>query len=197
MGKVRTGNVVVEFPRSHRNHRARPIFTLLGKTCQYTFHVDAHGWLEHLYWGEKVSDDDSLLFLEYSNIALPFDPRPVLEVLESGPIVKDVLKEGKEGDLHDAWRAAANQKQSAGTGMTASEELEARRRENAAWRLMAMQKLRDEKVAKAAGDAATREGIAASGCEFWVNASRSHAHTLTLHPHPTPPTPTPIPTPNP
>ena len=160
---MRTGNIVVEFPREHQNHAKRPIFTLLGKTMQYTFHVDAHGWLEHLYWGEKVSEEDSLLFLEYSNIALPFDPRPVLEVLESGPIVEDVLKEGKEGDLHDAWRAAANHKQSAGGVMSASDELEARRRENAAWRLMAMRNLRDGKAAAGAQAVAEREGIA--GCE--------------------------------
>jgi len=51
------------------------VFILNGAKSSYAFRVDAHGWLEHLYWGPQVDASDELGYLSFANVSLPFDPK--------------------------------------------------------------------------------------------------------------------------
>lgn len=58
-------------------HEETRAFYLTGKSMTYAFKIDQNGWIEHLYWGERVASDDDLTYLCAANINLPFDPKPV------------------------------------------------------------------------------------------------------------------------
>ena len=136
-----------------RERGGRPLFTLTGKNMQYTFHVDQLLQLEHLYWGERVDPNDDLQYLQYSNIALPFDPRPSM-FIQDASLVESVM--GSELDTMSQWKTATSFKGSSSIGAADERiiaagnaawnpaEFEARRRENTTWRLLHMEKVRSQ-----------------------------------------------------
>eukprot|EP00948_MAST-09A_sp_MAST-9A-sp1_P003132 g3132.t1 len=151
-------------PIDVREQGGRPRFTLRGKTMQYSFHVDAKGNLEHLYWGELVDYNDDIQYLQYSNIALPFDPRPAI-MLEDSSLVESIRASDENTILQ--WRVAT--KMSAPSQKIGSideriekiakkidlawdpAELEARRRENTTWRMMHMEQAQQQARQESSG----------------------------------------------
>lgn len=129
------------------------LFRLFAKNSLYAFRVDESGLLEHLHWGATASDADDLRFLSYNNVALQFDPGPMGH-FTSMQAIHDLIAPTQLHDdevLRREWDAA----RAKGRAVHAAEKhvqdeeediIEARRRENAAWRLMKMRELRAKKA---------------------------------------------------
>jgi len=140
------------------------IFRLYGKQSMYCFRVDERGSLEHLHWGGPLDPKDDLRYLTYSNQALPFDPGPGVFFENMAPL-QDLLGAGQEvfqdpNVLRGEWEtarlvqsnlAAVEENPLSGPLQLEAAEVaafEARRRENATWRLMKMQELQARRAAE-------------------------------------------------
>ena len=134
------------------------VFKLTAGSSLYAMRVSEVGTLEHLYWGPALPADVDLRYIVRGNVAQPFDPsqptftRPMAEEKKtldqlrtaSNAALAELVETKKT--LLSMWRehrgAADGEKSKKKSNSNSTFE---RRLENMTWRLLAMNKLGDER----------------------------------------------------
>jgi len=126
-------------------------FRLYGKGSLYAFRADEGGNLEHLYWGSAIPPSVDLRYLSIANVQIAFDPGP-LEMFNDMTAIEDLVQHDTEPeDLLKVWEQSRRHAVDIDCAETPSlpqiddEAIQAARRENAAWRLMKMQEIRQKR----------------------------------------------------